>query len=220
MRLGIIGAGYIGRALARHGVANGHEVLVSNSRGPDTLHSIAGALGCQVGTPTDAAAFGEVLLVAIPFKNIHALPVEPFAGKTVLDANNYYPARDGRIPELDARQTTTSEMLARHLSRSRVVKAFNAILAEDLENGGRPPGTPGRRALPLAGDDAESRRVAARLVDQFGFDPVDVGPLSEGWRFERGKPGYCLPLDVEGLHEALAAAQRDVDLPTGSWRKR
>lgn len=220
MRLGILGAGYIGRALARHGVANGHEVMVSNSRGPDTLHSVAGALRCQVGTPVEAADFGVVVLVAVPFKNYRTLPVEPLAGKTVLDANNYYPVRDGRIPELDARQTTTSEMLAHHLSRSRVVKAFNAILAEDLEKDGLPPGTPGRRALPLAGDDLESRQVAARLVNQFGFDPVDVGPLFEGWRFERGKPGYCLPLDVVGWREALAAAQRDVDLPTGSWRKR
>jgi 8-hydroxy-5-deazaflavin:NADPH oxidoreductase len=209
MRIGIIGAGFIGRAIARHAVAHGHEVMLSNSRSPDTLLSAAISLRCLKGTAAEAAAFGDVVLVALPLHAYRAVPVEPLAGKVVLDANNYYPERDGRMAELDARTTTTSELVARHLSGSRVVKAFNAILAADLENDGRPAGSPGRRALPIAGDDLAARRVAAGLQEQFGFDVVDAGPLSEGWRFERGTPGYCVRLDAEGMRAALAAARRD-----------
>lgn len=218
MRIGIIGAGFIGRALARRGVANGHEVMISNSRGPETLHSLPEALGCQIGTTLQAAGFGEVAVVAVPFSKYRSVPAEALAGKVVLDPNNYYPERDGQIAELDERLITTSQMIARHLAQSQVVKAFNAILAADFENTGNPAGTPGRRALPIAADDADAKATVAALQDQFGFDVVDAGPLSDSWRFERGKPGYCLPLDIAGWVKALASAQRDVELPTGSWR--
>ncbi len=218
MRIGIIGAGFIGRALARQGIANGHEVMVSNSRGPETLHSLPESLGCQIGTTLEAAEFSEVVIVAVPFSKYRSLSADALAGKVIIDPNNYYPERDGQIAELDERLTTTSQMIARHLTQSRVVKAFNAVLAADLENAGKPAGTPGRRALPIAADDADAKAMVAALQDQFGFDVVDAGPLSDSWRFERGKPGYCRPLDVAGWVKALASAQHDVELPTGSWQ--
>lgn len=219
MKIGIIGAGFIGRALASLAVRSGHDVMISNSRSPVTLGSTAVAIGCKVGTAHDAAAFGEVVFVAIPLLNYKAIPVQPLAGKVVVDANNYYPQRDGQIEALVTQQATTSGLLAQHLQGARVVKAFNAILQGDLEKDGRPAGSPDRRALPIAGDDAAAKKVVTALIDAFGFDVVDAGPLSEGWRFERAKPAYCIALDVEDLERALAAARRNVELAHGSWRK-
>jgi predicted dinucleotide-binding enzyme len=218
MRIGIIGAGFIGQAVARLAVAAGHRAMLSNSRGPDTLADLAHRLGAEAGTPEQAAGFGDVVLVAIPLHQHRAIPVEALAGRIVLDANNYYPARDGRIDELDLRQITTSGLLARHLPRSRIVKAFNAILAADLEKGGQPVASGQPRALPIAADDAAAKAAAARLHEDFGFDWVDAGPLTESWRFERAKPAYCQKLDRDGLIAALAAAERVVELPEGSWR--
>jgi len=219
LKVGVIGAGFIGRAIASHAVANGHEVMISNSRGPETLGSTIVAIGCKAGTVEEATAFGEIVALAIPFKSIGTLPAAALHGKVVLDANNYYPHRDGSIPELDCEQMTTSEMLAKQLPGARVVKAFNAILQKDLAEGGTKPGTPGRRALPIAGDDPQAKQVAAGLLDEFGYDVVDAGPLAEGWRFQRAMPAYCVPLDAAELKQALAAAQRGVELPHGSWRR-
>lgn len=218
MRIGIIGAGLIGRALARVGVAHGHEVMLSNARGPDTLGDVAAATGCKVGTVAAAASFGDIIVVAIPLGQYRSIPSAALAAKVVVDANNYYPDRDGQIAALDKRQTTTSELLARHLVGAKLVKAFNAILAADLEKDGRPVGSADRRALPIAGDDEAAKKIAADLIDQFGFDAVDVGGLSESWRFERAKPAYCVPFDSAGLRRALKAAKRDVEVPEGSWR--
>jgi predicted dinucleotide-binding enzyme len=218
MRIGIIGAGFIGRAVATLAVQNGHDVMISNSRDARSLGSTVVAIGCKAGTAEEAASFAEVAVLAIPFANRNALPVAPLAGKVVLDANNYYPARDGAIAELDRHETTTSELIAAHLKGARVVKAFNAILQADLAKGGTPFGSPGRRALPIAGDDAEAKQIAREIYNQFGFDTVDAGPLREGWRFERAKPAYCTVLDAVGLTAALAAAERQVELPHGSWR--
>ena len=218
MRLGIVGAGFIGRAIAALGVRAGYDVMISNSRQPRTLGSTVVALGCKAGTAVEAASFGDVVALAIPYYAIAELPPGPFAAKPVLDANNYYPQRDGAHPALDRHETTTSEILASHLPGAKVVKAFNAILQKDLAEGGTPPGTLGRRALPLAGDHADAKAQAAEIYDAFGYDPVDAGPLAEGWRFERAMPAYCIPLDVERLKVALAAAQRGVELPHGSWR--
>lgn len=218
MRIGIIGAGFVGRAVARLAVEAGHEVMVSNSRGPRSLASIPSGIGAQVGTIAEAAMFGEVVLVAIPFEQYRSLPAEPLAGKVVIDANNHYPERDGSILALDAFETTTSELLATHLHASHVVKAFNAILAKDLEKDGRAAGSADRRALPVAGDDEASKAQVMRVIDQLGFDPLDVGSLAESWRFERAKPAYCIPLQTRQLVQALAAAEREVELPFGSWR--
>jgi predicted dinucleotide-binding enzyme len=217
MKIGIIGAGYIGRAVARLAVAHGHEVMVSNSRDPKTLGSTAASVKCRIGTAKEASEFGDVVLVAIPFGNIAALAPEPLAGKIVMDANNYYPYRDGVIAELDNHSTTTSEMLAAHLKGARVVKAWNAILEKDIEKDARPKDTPNRRALPIAGDDAQAKNAVSALLDDLGFDVVDAGPLREGLRFERARPAYCVPLDKAGLEAALANAEQMV--ADGSWRK-
>lgn len=212
MKIGIIGAGFVGRAIGKLAVRSGHQVMLSNSRGPQTLFSLRYAVGGEVGTVDEAVAFGDVIVVAIPLSAYRSVPVAPLAGKVVIDANNYYHERDGRIADLDSGATTTSEMLAGHLPQSRIVKAFNAITMTDLENGGRPSGAPDRRALPVAGDDADAKAVAIGLYDQFGFDAVDVGPLSEGWRFERGRPAYCVPFNKADLEKVLAATTRDGQL--------
>lgn len=217
MKIGSIGAGKIGTAVARLAVRRGHEAMLSNSRGPGTIEDVAASIPCAVGTATEAAAFGDVVLVAIPFRNILALDPALFAGKIVMDANNYYPYRDGTIDALENGNTTTSEMLAAHLKGARVVKVWNAIFAKDIGDGARAKGAPHRRALPIAGDNAEAKRIVADLLDDLGFDFVDAGPLHEGWRFERARPAYCVPLDVAGLKTALANAANKV--PEGSWRK-
>lgn len=209
MRIGIIGAGFVGRAIGKLAVHTGHQVMLSNSRGPETMFSLRYAVGGEVGTVEEAAAFGDVVVIAIPLSVYRSVPAAPLAGKIVIDANNYYHERDGRFPELDAQATTTSELLAGHLPRSRVVKAFNAITMKDIESDGRPAGAPDRRALPLAGDDAEAKSVAIGLYEAFGFDAVDVGPLAEGWRFERGRPAYCVPFNRADLQKVLAATTRD-----------
>ena len=217
MHIGVIGAGFIGRAVARLAVKHGHEVMISNSRHPKTLGSAMVSIRCQIGTAAEAAAFGDVLLLAVPFSATHDLDPAPFTGKIVMDADNYYPMRDGAVRELDDHATTTSEMTARHLKGARVVKAWNAILERDIETTGQPSGTAGRRALPIAGDDAEAKTVVAKLFDELGFDVVDAGPLAEGWRFERARPAYCVPFDKVGLIKALQDAGATV--AEGSWRQ-
>ena len=218
MRIGIIGAGFIGRGLAVHAVRNGHDVMVSNSRGPKTLGSAAIALRCQVGTSDDAARFGDVVVLALPMHAYRDIPAAALAGKVVIDVVNYYPDRDGPMEALDTGSATTSDLIARHLPGARIVKAFNAILANDLEKDGLPAGTPGRRALPIAGDDPDAKAVVATLVDQFGFDVVDAGPLAEGWRFERARPVYCQRVDKAGLVRALEATKKSQFVAEGSWR--
>jgi predicted dinucleotide-binding enzyme len=216
MRIGIIGAGFAGRAPARLAVQHGHDVMLSNSRDPKTLASVM--IRCKVGTARETAEFGDVVLLTVPFATYKAIAPESLAGKIVLDASNYDPQRDGPNEELDNHATTTSELVAKHLTGAYVVKALNAILEKDLERDARPSGTPGRRALPIAGDNDHAKEVASGLLDQLGFDVVDAGLLSEGWRFERGQPAYCMPLDSVGMKEALAAAgsrldAAEIDLP-------
>lgn len=206
MRIGIIGAGFIGRALAHLAVKSGAQVMLSNSRGPQTLTSTAVSLRCRVGSVEQAVAFADVVIVAIPFGQYRTLPAELLAGKVVLDANNYYPMRDGVFAELENHTSTTSELLAEHLSGARVVKAFNAILERHLPLDARPSGSPERRALPIAGNDIDAKRIARELHERFGFDVVDAGALSEGWRFERDRPVYCKQFDIAGLQVALAAS--------------
>lgn len=218
MRIGILGAGPVGEALAQLAVEQGHEVKIG-SRRPAALTDLANAIGCVVGAPYEAAAFGEVVVAAIPLGAMDSLPRAAIGARIVVDAMNYYPERDGRIAALDTRTTTTSELIAAQLPEARIVKAFNAILARDLPLGARPSTGPRRQALPIAGDDAASKEVVARFHDQFGFDVVDTGQLAGSWRFERAKPAYCIPLDAVGLQTALDAATRDGELPEGSWRR-
>jgi 8-hydroxy-5-deazaflavin:NADPH oxidoreductase len=210
MTIGLIGAGHIGSQLARLAVAHGHDVVLSNSRGPETLSGLVAELGpkARAATPEEAAAAGDMAVVTIPLKNIQTVPAAPLAHKVVIDTNNYYPQRDGHIQELDSETVTTSELLQRHLPTSKVVKAFNHIQAAALTADAQPAGTRNRRALAIAGNDAAAKASVATLIDQFGFDVVDLGPLSESWRIQRDTPGYGPRRNADELRRDLAAAQR------------
>jgi len=210
--IGLIGAGHIGSQLARLAVANGYDVVVSNSRGPQTLSALVAELGpkARAATPAEAAASGDIVVVTIPLKSYRDVPVAPLAGKIVIDTNNYYPQRDGQIPELDNESTTTSELLQAHLPKSKVVKAFNHLYAASLTTDGQPAGSENRRALAIAGDDEAAKAAVARLIDQFGFDVVDVGPLKESWRIQRDTPGYGPRRTAAELRKDLEAAKRYV----------
>jgi predicted dinucleotide-binding enzyme len=208
--IGTIGAGRIGTAVARLSLAAGYDVVLSNSRGPETLSGLVAELGehASADTTEGAATRGDLVVVTIPLKAIADVPVEPLAGKVVVDTNNYYPARDGQVAELDDGSATSAGLLQRHLPTSKVVKAFNHIQSSQLESEGTPPGTPGRRALSLFGDDADARETVSRWLDSLGYDVVDGGPLAESWRIEPGTPGYGPRNDAEGLRRALADATR------------
>ena len=211
--IGLIGAGHIGSQIARLAVANGYNVVISNSRGPETLSGLVAELGAKAraATVVEAARSGDIVVVTIPLKDYRTVPVEPLAGKIVIDTNNYYPERDGHIPELDNESTTTSELLQKHLPASKVVKAFNHIYAAELTTHGQPAGTKNRRALVIAGDDRDAKATVTHLLDQFGFDTVDAGPLKEGWRIQRDTPGYGPRRTAEELRRDLAAAKRYAD---------
>ena len=211
--IGLIGAGDIGSQIARLAVANGYNVVISNSREPETLSGLVAELGpnARAAAPLDAAKSGDIVVVTIPLKNYRTVPVEPLAGKIVIDTNNYYPQRDGRIPELDNESTTTSELLQAHLPTSKVVKAFNHIYAATLTTDGQPAGTKNRRALVIAGDDQGAKATVTHLLEQFGFDTVDAGPLKEGWRIQRDTPGYGPRRTAEELRADLATAKRYAD---------
>jgi len=213
MTIGLIGAGHIGSQIARLAVAHGHKVVISNSRGPETLATLVAELGAnaRAATAADAARAGDIVVVTVPLKNYRDVPVEPLRGKTVIDTNNYYPQRDGHIAELDDESTTTSELLQAHLPTSNVVKAFNHIYAAQLTTDGRPAGTESRRALVIAGDDRDAKAAVTDLLNQFGFDTVDAGPLKEGWRIQRDTPGYGPRRTAEELRRDLAAAKRYAD---------
>jgi len=208
--IGLIGSGHIGSQVARLAVANGYDVVLSNSRGPETLAALAAELGPQAraATPAEAAAAGDIVVVTIPLGKYRTVPVAPLAGKIVVDTNNYYPQRDGQIPELDSESVTSSELLQAHLPDSKVVKAFNHIYAAQLTTDGKPAGTPNRRALVIAGDDAGAKRTVTDLLDRFGFDTVDAGPLKDSWRIQPGTPGYGPQHNAEELRADLAAARR------------
>ncbi|MCM3504938.1 NAD(P)-binding domain-containing protein [Curtobacterium sp. ODYSSEY 48 V2] len=212
--IGIIGAGNIGSQLARLAVQHGHDVVIANSRGPETLQDLVSELGehARAATRDEAAAAGDIVVVTTPLAAIETIPVEPLVGKVVIDTNNYYPQRDGHIASLDEETTTTAELLQDHLRGARVVKAFNHIAATALTDEATPAGTPDRRALVVAGDDADAKRVVADLIDEFGFDVVDAGPLAEGWRIQRDTPGYVTRYTADELRAKLAEAERYRDM--------
>ncbi|MFB8189475.1 NADPH-dependent F420 reductase [Microbacterium sp. NPDC055988] len=208
--LGIIGAGHIGSQVARVAVANGYDVVIANSRGPETLAGLVEELGprAKAATAEDAAAAADVAVVTVPLRAIDALPAAQLAGKIVLDTNNYYFERDGRIDALDKGETTTSELVQRALPDSKIAKAFNHIYASEITSDGKPAGAPDRRALATAGDDAEAVAFATRFYDEAGFDTVNVGSLSESWRVERDRPAYVVRQNAEELTANLAIANR------------
>ncbi|MGP8162301.1 MAG: NADPH-dependent F420 reductase [Acidimicrobiales bacterium] len=202
MRIGLIGVGNIGSTLASHFVRVGHDVAVSNSRGPESLEALVRRLGerAQAMTAADAARFGEIDVVSVPFGKYRTVPVDGFDDKAVIDTNNYYPGRDGQFRELDEDRTTSSEMLAAHLPHAHIVKAFNAIYWEHLRDGARPAGAPDRIAIPISGDDEDAKSLVANLIDEIGFDPVDLGSLAVGGR--KHQPGcrlYAADLSAEEM---------------------
>ena len=219
LTVGILGAGEIGSTLGKLLAQAGHEVMLS-SRHPEARAREAAALGCGIGTLKEAAAFGEIVIAALPLAALGEIPVKTLAGKVVIDTMNYYPARDGDIAAFDEYRATTSERVAQQLNGARVVKAFSAILAYDLPREERPTVEGGRRALPIAGDDEEAKALVAALHAQLDFDVLDTGSLAASWRFERAKPAYCVPLNHTQLRAALSAAERDKELPHGSWRRK
>lgn len=208
--LGIIGAGHIGSQVARAAVANGYDVVIANSRGPETLADLVAELGphARAATPAEAGAAGDVVVVTVPLKAYRDIPVEPLAGKIVIDTNNYYWERDGRIAALEEGRATVSGLLQEHLPESRVVKGFNHIMAKDITTDGAPAGAPGRRALATSSDHDDAVAFITELYDRFGFDTVNVGPLAESWRVERDQPAYVVAQTRDELIANLARAER------------
>ena len=193
--VGIIGSGQIGGTVARLSVAAGHTVVLSNSRGPETLAELAAELGplATAGTAGQAAEAGDLVVVSVPVKAFGDLPVKPLAGKPVLDTGNYYPQRDGHISELDTGALTSSELLQRYLAEAHVVKVFNNILFRHLRWLARPSGADDRSALPIAGDSEQAKAAVTAFLDSIGYDAVDAGPLADSWRQEPGTPVYGSP---------------------------
>ena len=210
MKIGIIGAGQIGGTLTRRLTALGHQVFVANSRGPASLAGLAEETGAKAVSAAEAAKAADVVVVTIPEAKVRDLPKDLFAGVpadvVVVDTGNYYPRqRDGRIAEIEAGMPESS-WVERQLGRP-VVKAFNKIYPKHLLEYGKAAGTPGRIALPVAGDDERAKRVVLRLVDELGFDGVDAGGLDQSWRQQPGTPVYTADLDAEGVRRALGEAK-------------
>ena len=221
--IGFIGSGNIGSTVARLAVDAGHDVVLSNSRGPETLADLVGKLGphARAATAAEAADAGDIVVVTVPLKAYRTVPVEPLGGKVVIDTCNYYPDRDGHVAELDDGSATSSELLQAYLPDSHVVKVFNNIYFENLAELGRPAGAPDRSALAIAGDDAAAKAAVTGLLDSFGYDTVDAGSLADSWRYQPDTPAYGLPYladpsdwskatpaGADDLRAALAAAER------------
>jgi predicted dinucleotide-binding enzyme len=210
--VGIIGAGHIGKALAQAFIGQGYEVVIANSRGPETLDAVVAELGphARAGTASEAAEAADVAVVTIPFKAYLDVPVEPLAGKIVIDTNNYYWERDGHFDAIDRGEATSAGLLQEHLAGAKVVKVFNNIRFSDINTDGHAAGSPERRALPASSDYPEAVIFVTDFLDQLGFDAVDASPLSESWRFERDRPAYSSRQTREELVANLAMAPRTI----------
>ena len=210
--IGVIGAGHIGRAFSIAAIRAGHEIVISNSQGPETLVDLVSELGpkARSATAAEAAGAGDFALVAIPLNGTTGVPVEPLAGKIVLTTNNYFAKRNGPIAEIDSGEMTVPAYLQAHLPESKVVRAFNHIDAAQIVSDGTPKGTPNRRALGYAGDDSDAKQVAADLYETFGFDAVDVGGLADAWRLDVDQPTFVVRQNRDELVANLARARRHV----------
>lgn len=218
--VGFIGSGHLGSAIAQLAVAAGHHVVLGNSRGPETLTDTVARLGPRASAATSAgAAEAELVVVAVPVKAFPGLPAAALAGKTVIDASNYGPERDGPIPELDDGSLGSSELLARHLPDARVVKAFNNIFYKHLLSLARAPSAADRSYLPIAGDSAPAKAAVTDFLESIGYRVVDAGRLTDGWRQATGTPVWGTPYgpysDPQGktageavIRAALTAAKR------------
>jgi 8-hydroxy-5-deazaflavin:NADPH oxidoreductase len=210
--IGIIGSGNVGSNIAKAAIAHGYDVVLSNSQGPSSLAGLVAELGphASAATPAEAAAKGDFAVVAIPLSTVDQVPVEPLAGKVVITTLNYFPDRLGHVAEIDEGKTTAPGVLQAHLPTSHVVRAFNMIDAADMSGDGHPPGDPKRRALALAGDDAQAKRLVANLYEELGFDAVDIGGLDESWRLDPGQPAFVVRQNVAELEANVAKATRKV----------
>jgi predicted dinucleotide-binding enzyme len=212
MRIGIIGAGTVGSTLGELFVRAGHDVTLSHKGRPDELRDLIARLGdrAHAAMPEQAARLGDVVVLALPFGGYRELPPDPFDRKIVIDATNYYAERDGQFPEIDEGRLTSSEVIDRHLAEARLVKAFNNLPMPVLKERARPKGAPERIALPVSSDYPEAKRVVAQLIDEVGFDPVDLGGLVDGGRrHQQGGPLYTKPLTVDELFVALGIHRDD-----------
>ncbi len=207
---GIIGAGNIGRNLSLALLARGHQVVIANSQGPQTLTALVEDLGpgARAATAEEAAAAGQYAVVAIPLPATQAVPVAPLTGKIVIDTCNYFPDRLGHVTRIDDGTITVPGLLQEHLPLSKVVRAFNHIDAGKIPTDGTPAGTRDRRALGLAGDDVSARTFVAGLYDELGFDAVDLGPLAESWRLDAGQPTFVVRQNADQLKANAAVAKR------------
>lgn len=212
MKIGIIGSGNIGGTLTRRLSALGHDVSVANSRGPESLRDLAAETGATPVEVSEAAKGAELVVVTIPEGKVPALPAGLFDGAAdgfvVVDTGNYYPQRDGRIAGIEDEGRTESGWVAEQLGQP-VIKAFNNIMAQHLLENGVAAGTPGRIALPVAGDDQQAKEKVFRLIDELGFDAVDTGALAESWRQQPGSPVYVADADADGVRKLLADATPD-----------
>ena len=193
--VGFIGSGMIGGSLARLAVSAGLNVVMSNSRGPETLSELVAEIGelARAATPEEAAEAGDLVVATIPLKAYTALPTAALAGKTVIDTMNYYPDRDDRLPQLDSGELPSSAMVQQHLADARVVKACNNIVFHHLLTLARPPHSPERSALPIASDSEEAKEQVSQLLNVLGYDTVDVGTLADSWRSQPNTAIYCKP---------------------------
>ena len=219
--VGFIGSGNIGTTIARLAVEAGHRVVLSNSRGPDTLAETAAELGprASAATSEEAAVAGDNVVVSVPVNAFPNLPAAPLAGKTVIDTCNYGPERDGHIPELDSKSLTSSELLLRYIPDAVLVKAFNNIYFKHLLSLARPAGAGDRSYLPIAGDSAPAKEAVTEFIDSIGYGVVDAGPLAESWRQGVGTPVWGTPYgpysnekgepaSEDAIRAALATAAR------------
>jgi predicted dinucleotide-binding enzyme len=205
MRIGFIGAGHIGKAIAGHLVRLGHDVAISNSRGPETLTDVVAELGslAQAVTTEEAIAFGDVLVVTIPLKAVADIPTAGTEGKTIIDTCNYYPERDGQFPSIDDGTHVESEVVQAHFAEANVVKAFNQIYFQHIVDGGKPAGDPTRRAIPIAGNSPAAKLEVEQIIDQIGFDPVDAGELPASKSFDNGGELYGAELTAAEIRAKL-----------------
>ena len=181
MRVAVIGPGKIGATVAMGLARAGHTIVIAGSRPLVDLEALANKLGLAgSGSTSECVARSEAVLLSLPFGCHVALPVDPFAGRVVVNAMNYWTARDGANEQLESRDVTSSELVQQRLSGSKLVKSLNTMKWEMLRDGGRRRGHPERLIVPVSGDDAEAVSVAAELVDDLGFDCVNVGSLREG----------------------------------------
>jgi 8-hydroxy-5-deazaflavin:NADPH oxidoreductase len=208
--IGIIGSGHVGSNLAKAAIAHGYDVVLSGSGQPDAIAATISELGpkARAATVAEAAAAGDFAIVATPIGAVASIPAEPLRGKVVIATINYFPQRDGHIAGIDNGTTTVPGVLQQHLPDSKVVRAFSMLDAADMSGDGHPAGDPKRRAIAIAGDDAAAKQLVAGLVDEFGFDAVDLGGLAESWRVDPGQKGFVTRQTADELRANAAAAHR------------